>query len=179
VALAAALVQVLKISINPLFVCLMFFYLGCLTAKIFNRTQASARLRSAAGILAALLVVASIAAVYVLTIKDKYFLVIFTPALIFLAVSYIPDKKWVSRFLIPAGNMTYASYLLHVPIQLTVATLCRYFHLSFPFYSGAALILFIGVTLLLSHWTYECFEMPLQRLMRKRMMGAVSRPAGH
>jgi peptidoglycan/LPS O-acetylase OafA/YrhL len=179
VALAAALVQVLKISVNPLFVCLMFFYLGCLTAKIFNRTQASSRLRSAAGVLAALLVVASITAVYVFTIKDKYFLVVFTPALIFLAVTYMPDKKWVSRFLIPAGNMTYASYLLHVPIQLTVATLCRYFHWSFPFYSGAALLTFIGITLVFSHWTYECFEMPLQRLMRKRMMGAVSRPAGH
>jgi peptidoglycan/LPS O-acetylase OafA/YrhL len=68
--------------------------------------------------------------------------------------------------------MTYASYLLHVPIQLTVATLCRYFHLNFPFYSGAALICFVCITLLLSHWTYVRFEMPLQRLMRNRLTSA-------
>jgi peptidoglycan/LPS O-acetylase OafA/YrhL len=157
----------------------MFFYLGCLTAKIFNSTRSSSTLRSVAGILSAVLVAASVAAISLFAIKDKYFLVVFTPALIFAAVTYIPDNRWVSRLLTPAGNMTYASYLLHVPIQLTVATVCRYFHWNFPFYSGAALILFIGVTLLVSHWTYERFEMPLQGLMRKRMLRTTVRPMPH
>jgi peptidoglycan/LPS O-acetylase OafA/YrhL len=70
---------------------------------------------------------------------------------------------------VPAGNMTYASYLLHVPIQIAVVVLCNYTGLIVPFYDTWFLLSFLVVTLVLSHVTYEYFEMPAQKLMRRTL----------
>jgi peptidoglycan/LPS O-acetylase OafA/YrhL len=169
-ALGAALVQILKISTHPLFSCLMFFYLGCLTAAAYQRlkTSATARRLASAGAIAAILAM-TVASLY-LPIKAKYFLVVVSPALIYLCVTHIRATAFNSRWLIPAGNMTYSSYLLHVPLQIVVVSVCAYAGIRLPVYNPACLLAYIAITLLLSAWSYQYLEMPAQDWLRKRLL---------
>jgi peptidoglycan/LPS O-acetylase OafA/YrhL len=64
--------------------------------------------------------------------------------------------------------VTYSSYLLHVPVQLTIATVASYARLSIPIYSDAFFLCFIAGMLLLSFYCYRYFEMPAQSYVRRR-----------
>jgi peptidoglycan/LPS O-acetylase OafA/YrhL len=68
--------------------------------------------------------------------------------------------------------MTYSSYLLHVPVQITVATLCAFAGWRIPFDQPPFFLAFLAVTLLLSYWTYELFEMPMQKRVRTQLTPA-------
>jgi peptidoglycan/LPS O-acetylase OafA/YrhL len=165
-ALAPAAILFFKVSSHPLFTCIMFFYLGCLTAFYYARVRNSARQRAfATGI--ALLVIAAVTAVQLfMTVKPIYFLLVFSPALILLCVMHIPATRYSAGILAAAGSVTYSSYLLHVPIQLTTLTLASYAHLSLPIYSPALFLSFIAGTLLLSFYCYRYFEVPAQKYLR-------------
>ncbi len=169
-ALGAGLIQFLKLSTHPLFSCLMFFYLGCLTAVVYLRckpVKAYARLATACAVLA--VVVMSLLSLH-FAIKAKYLLVVLSPALIYLCVSHIRATPFSSRLLVPAGNMTYSSYLLHVPLQILVVTVCAYAGIRLPFYNPLLFVVYMLVTLLLSAWSYRYLEMPAQDWLRKRFM---------
>jgi len=170
VALAAAAIQLFKISEHPVFPCVMFFYLGCLTAILYRkatRESTSSKLVTISALLASL----GIVAVQLLfDIKAKSFLVVFTPAIIILCVTHVHETRVANRILVPAGNMTYASYLLHVPIQITVVTLLNYLNIEIPLYNRAFFVSFIVGTLALSYWVFESFEMPAQRFVRKALL---------
>ena len=105
-----------------------------------------------------------------IAVKPNYFLIILSPSLIFLCVNHIHAQGLGSRLLIAAGNMTYSSYLLHVPFQLAVVTCCSYLGLKIPFYSPYFFLAYIALILLLSDWSYRFLEMPAQRLIRRRLM---------
>lgn len=166
VALAAAMIQVLQVSVHPVFSCVMFFYIGCLTAIVYEKAGRAKRLNQWVTACSVLAIVALLALTHFFDIKAKYFLVVFAPALIYLCVTHIPSSGAVAKVLVPAGNMTYASYLLHVPIQIVAVIVCSYAGLKIPFYSPFFFLGFIAFTLLASHWTYEYFEMPAQKMMR-------------
>jgi peptidoglycan/LPS O-acetylase OafA/YrhL len=163
-----ALILFLKISANPVFNCMMFFYLGCLTAIAYIRVSEAPRYRAAASAAALAAIAAVIGLQLFVTVKPNYFLLIFSPALIFLCVSHIRATKITSGLLVAAGSMTYSSYLLHVPVQLTAATLATYAHWRIPIYSGAFFLSFLAGTLLLSFYCYRYFEMPAQSYLRRR-----------
>ena len=166
--IASAAVLFLKVSTHPLFTCLMFFYLGCLTALYYARVQGNAR-RRAFTIGMALLAIAAVTVLQLfMTVKPIYFLLIFSPALILLCVMCIPGTGYTARILVAAGSVTYSSYLLHVPIQLTLTTLASYARLSIPIYSAPFFLSFMAGTLLLSFYCYEYFEVPAQRYLRRR-----------
>lgn len=177
-ALVAAAVQVLKVSAHPLFTCLMFFFLGCLTAIVYESANKRARARTWISVASVLAVLTLIVTSLFVAIKAKYFLIIFSPALIFLCVTHVPESRLASKILIPAGNVTYASYLLHVPIQIAVVSYCDYTHTAIPFFNPAFFLSFIGFTLLLSHWTYEWFEMPAQRVIRRKLLPTLRGASG-
>ncbi len=173
VALGAAAVQLLKISEHPVFPCIMYFYVGCLTAIVYRRAHRPGAVKTGVTIGAVILGVTLTILQHYIEIKAKTFLVLFTPALIYLCVVYVPETRWTNRLLVPAGNMTYASYLLHVPIQIALVVLCNYTGLDIPFYDTWFFLLFLVATLALSHVTYEYFEMPAQKLMRRTLKGRV------
>jgi peptidoglycan/LPS O-acetylase OafA/YrhL len=157
-----------KVSTHPLFTCLMFFYLGCLTAVCYARVKNDPRRRVFATAVA-LLVIAFVSALQLfVTVKPIYFLLAFSPALILLCVMYIPATRRTSGILVAAGSVTYSSYLLHVPIQLSIVTLVSYTHLTMPIYSDAFFLCFIAGTLLLSFYCYRYFEVPAQSYLRRR-----------
>ena len=76
------------------------------------------------------------------------------------------------RLLADAGNITYASYLLHVPIQITVCIVYALQQAAVPWRNPVFFSLYMMLTLLLSHACYRLYEMPMQSWMRRRLMPA-------
>jgi len=163
-----AAILFLKISAHPVFSCMMYFYLGCLTAFAYARVKDSARRRAVATGIALLAIAAVTVLQLFVTVKPVYFLLVFSPALIMLSVILIPATRHTSGVLVAAGSMTYSSYLLHVPIQLTVVTLASYASLSIPIYSATFFLSYIAGTLLLSFLCFKHFELPAQNYLRRR-----------
>jgi peptidoglycan/LPS O-acetylase OafA/YrhL len=169
IAAISALILFLKISAHPVFSCMMYFYLGCLTAIVYARVKDAPRLKAAVNIAALAAIAAVIGVQFFVAIKPIYFLLVLSPALIFLCVNHMPATRITSGLLVAAGNMTYSSYLLHVPIQLTAATLATYMHWRIPIYSKAFFVSFLAGTLLLSFYCFKFFEMPAQTYLRRRL----------
>jgi len=170
IVLGSGLAQFLKLSNSPILACLTYFFLGCITALAFIRTRRSVRLARMASASAFLAVVVVLLLNVYVPIKPKWLLSVLSPAVIFLCVSHVRSTSLSNRLLVPAGNMTYSSYLLHVPLQLTVVTFCAYTGLQIPFYSPYFFIAFIVITLALSSLCYKYFEMPAQQVIRRRFM---------
>jgi len=181
-AFGSAAVVFLKISAHPLFSCLMFFYIGCLTAIAYGRVKDAARYRTAATVAAITILGSMLALQFYVRIKPMYFLLAFSPALIYLSVAHIRATRLTSRWLVAAGSMTYSSYLLHVPIQLTVAVIATYAGWSIPVYNPWLFLAFMVGTLFASYYCYKFFEMPAQNYLRRKLLYADSpartRPAG-
>jgi peptidoglycan/LPS O-acetylase OafA/YrhL len=178
VTVASTAVVALKLlAYDKVFVCAMFFYLGCLTAIVYAKVKDSPRLRTTVAVLCAGAIVALTAAQFFVTIKPMYFLIVFSPALIFLCTAYVQPGKSGSRLLESLGSVTYSSYLLHVPVQISIVLFCTWAGLSVPFYSGAFFLAFMAVVLMLSFWCYRYFEVPAQNLLRRRLKRAPARTA--
>jgi peptidoglycan/LPS O-acetylase OafA/YrhL len=163
IVLTSAVAQALKLSSSPVSSCLWFFFLGCAAAVVFIKTRESVRLARLASSGAVLL------ALYV-PLKPKWLLSVLSPAVIFLCVSHIRATPLTNRLLAPAGNMTYSSYMLHVPLQLMVVTYCAYTGARIPFYSPYFFVGYLVIVLTLAGLCYRYFEMPAQRLIRRRFM---------
>jgi len=168
VALSAAAVLFLKISEHPLFTCVMFFYIGCLTAILYARVRSVPRRRILVTVSALGAIVVVTGLQFLIPVKPVYFLLFFSPALILLFVMHMPSNALVSSLLVAAGSVTYSSYLLHVPIQLTAVTIATYAHWTVPMYTAWFFLGFLGITLVLSYCCYIFFEMPMQSYLRRR-----------
>ncbi|WP_353717949.1 acyltransferase [Dyadobacter sp. 676] len=66
------------------------------------------------------------------------------------------------------GDMTYASYLLHFPLQIIFHTLFVLYGLFNPI-NGGTLVTFIVSTYGLSYLTYRGFELPVKNFLRSRL----------
>jgi peptidoglycan/LPS O-acetylase OafA/YrhL len=75
------------------------------------------------------------------------------------------------------GSVTYSSYLLHVPVQISIVVFCTWAGLNVPFYSGVFFLAFMAFVLMLSFWCYRYFEVPAQNLLRRRLKRAPARTA--
>ncbi|WP_280711687.1 acyltransferase [Bradyrhizobium sp. BR13661] len=66
------------------------------------------------------------------------------------------------------GNISYSSYLLHFPIQLTIAVFFFLNYLSLEFIKSRALfVLFFAVLIALSAAAFKYFELPMQNSLRQ------------
>jgi peptidoglycan/LPS O-acetylase OafA/YrhL len=168
-AVFPAAIMFLKFSAHPFFSCMMYFYVGCLTAFTYARIKDTARLRTIISWIAVLAIGAVTALQLVVSVKPIYFLLVFSPALILLSVMHMPANRHISAALVAAGSMTYSSYLLHVPIQLSVVTLASYAGFSIPVYNAAFFVSFLVGTLILSFYCFKHFELPAQNHLRRQL----------
>jgi peptidoglycan/LPS O-acetylase OafA/YrhL len=166
----AMLIIVLKISDHPVFQCVRFFYTGCIVAVAYEYSRHSASLRrllASTGLMA--LAVATAALAYGL-IRPLQYVSIAAPAAIYVAVAFVRLRGTWAAVVALAGNTTYASYLLHVPLQILLCLALHMLGIDVPWRNPAFLILFLSGTLALSHLCYVYYEMPAQRILRSRMM---------
>jgi peptidoglycan/LPS O-acetylase OafA/YrhL len=97
-------------------------------------------------------------------------LLICTPVLLYSLSRDVILPARLQQAVEAAGNMTYSSYLLHFPIQLTMMLGFSLIRVPVPLYDNAFFGLFVGTTLLASHLTYRYFEEPAQRLIRDALL---------
>ncbi len=70
------------------------------------------------------------------------------------------------------GDLTYASYLIHFPIQIGMVLIIDFLGVSREFFlSPVALSLFVLVTLGFSWGFFQAYEIPAQSAIRKRFLG--------
>lgn len=158
---------------HPIFDCLVFFYMGGLSA-IAYRSITSPRMRSVSNGAALFLARAVLLLVWVFALYQRagfsfVFLVCYTPLLIFCLCADFKVGPIARSWIEAAGNMTYASYLLHFPLQLALVIVFAGLGASLPFYSTGFFCLFIGGTLLASYFVYKYLELPAQRTLRLRL----------
>jgi peptidoglycan/LPS O-acetylase OafA/YrhL len=152
--------------------CIIYFYLGGLTAQIFKAIDNTKYQK----LVLALSLVAVISPLILLNENffkqiKPFFLIVFAPALIFIgAIEFKIDRK-IESWIEALGNMTYSSYLIHLPMQLLIVLMLEALEIAVPFYSPYFFILYIVLTLCLSRMIYLKFEKPMQDFIRLRGLG--------
>jgi peptidoglycan/LPS O-acetylase OafA/YrhL len=159
--------------------CLAFFYAGGLAA-IGRRAAAQSRLRITIEAIAWCAAASVPASIWLLSLKSAvvpWILMLgYVPILLFCLSCEFALSIPTQRFVRAAGNMTYSSYLLHFPIQLTIALGFSIARRPIPYRDDWFFAAFIGTTLLASYLTYRYFEAPAQALIRRSLLSRQSRP---
>lgn len=157
---------------SPIFDCLGFFYIGgmaCVARNYVARTSVARPIRVLAWFLIVTLPVTAIAiGAFNIRHFSYLFWLSFTPILLFVAAGDFNLKGRARSFVEAAGNMTYSSYLIHFPLQLSIAGALAWLGWRIPVDSAFFLVGFVVTTLILSYFIYEVFEMPAQRRIRAR-----------
>ena len=112
---------------------------------------------------------------FVNIVNHNFFVVVFYISLLILLVScelklkkyltkYIPLTSWI-------GNLTYSTYLIHVPFQIAILVLFQYLKFDLP--ATAQNIWFLGfylvAVILLSRFCYKYFEIPTRIFIRNKI----------
>ena len=92
------------------------------------------------------------------------------PSLVLFLASAQTRVPFAGRRIRLIGDITYSTYLLHFPIQLTVLLLIKAGLLSINFSEPTAWLIFFAALIGLSSASFHFFEMPVQRLLRKRLL---------
>ena len=159
---------------NQIVDCLAFFYVGGLAA-LARKWVEGLYLRKAIHLVSWM--AACIIPVVMMTLKLYQmqrttfpFFILYTPGLLFCISGSYNFRLPVQRFIEAAGNMTYASYLLHFPIQLMIALLFSIAQRSMPLGDTVFFALFFGATLVASRVCYRYLELPAQITIRQRFL---------
>ena len=152
--------------------CIIYFYLGGLTAQIVKAIENTKYQK-----LVLALSLVAVMSLHILLTEDSFrqlrsfFLIVFAPALIFIgAIEFKIDRK-IEGWIEALGNMTYSSYLIHLPMQLLIVLMLEALEIAVPFYSPYFFILYIALTLCLSRMIYLRFKKPMQNFIRLRGLG--------
>lgn len=177
--------------------CLMLFFIGGLVYTLTRATSMpdpSTRSRAwAKGVrifcvfnvlapMANLLMNNRLAEFYLGEYVNDYCYLVMTPSFLYLLANLpLPGKAGHTAEAL--GNLTYASYLIHFPLQvLTVLCLDVAGLPRAVIWNHAGFLGFIGITFGLSYWVYHRYERPMQQLIRQRLLARSPRtppgPAG-
>lgn len=78
------------------------------------------------------------------------------------------------RVLKVIGDMTYATYLTHFPIALSIVFVSRYYGISVDYDRTLSLIMYVGAVIATSISIYHFFEHPTQLLLRNWFIRPIS-----
>ena len=150
---------------------LSYFYAGGLAA-IFRSRLVGHRLwpQVQAGVLVCLIAgLAAAAGLHVFNDKPMTndALLILTPLVLVLASGQLPVPSLVARIIKGLGNLTYASYLLHFPLQLAAVLVFAALGLAIPLYDNLFFLGYFALVLGSSYLVFWIFEKPVQDALRK------------
>ena len=157
---------------HNLVVCIAFFFAGGLAA-ILGGYADKRRIEAPIAAATAIALVLGLAMAYWLRVPaykpfPVWTLLIAVSALVFLVARRFPVPRRMRRGIEVAGNLTYASYLLHFPIQLTVVLTFALIGKAVPMQRVGFFLAYIAGTLALSYVVYRYFEAPAQNFIRAR-----------
>ena len=172
ILLICGFIKYLNLTESFIVDCIIYFYLGGLTAQIFKAIDNTKYQK----LVLALSLIAVISPLILLNADSfkqlrPFFLIVFAPSLIYIgAIEFRIDRK-IENWIEALGNMTYSSYLIHLPMQLLIVLMLEALEIAVPFYSPYFFILYIVLTLCLSRMIYLKFEKPMQDFIRLRGLG--------
>lgn len=161
--------------------CIGFFYAGALSACLFRysppgRAGAVRTLAWLVTLGAPVLAWATLRAPAESTIL--YVLLGYVPCLMYCLAQPLRLGRRGTMAVEAAGNLTYASYLLHFPLQLGIALYFAARGTPVPVYGTPLFVFFIGATFAGAHLTYRYLEAPAQALLRRSLVAGAVRAAG-
>ena len=145
---------------------MFWFFLGGLVDTFQNRFKVNKKLLTIASIL--LFVMGVISFIKVDKVEFAFYMIL--PATIYLFAEYFSVPAFMYKFIEALGNLTYAIYLLHFPIQIGIVLVYAYFEKAIPYYSNIFFISFMAFTLLFSRLTFLKLEMPAQSYFRRKFL---------
>jgi peptidoglycan/LPS O-acetylase OafA/YrhL len=168
----AGAVYASRLTEHPLVLCVFFFYLGALTHLAH---QALGRLptgfQRGSVVAGALLLVLGTAATAFGLLRPMFYVALLAPlAMLGLLRGVQPRPGRLANLIGTLGHTTYASYLLHYPLQLAVALLSGGQPDRLPLGSPFWLLGYLVVTFALAVPVYRLIEMPAQAALRTRLL---------
>jgi len=147
--------------------CIIYFYLGGLSAQIFKVTDHT-KYQKLILALSLAVVISPLALLNEDSFKQikHFFLIFFAPALIYIGALELKVSGKLGNWIEALGNMTYSSYLIHLPLQLLIVLMLGAFGIAIPFYSPYFFLVYMALVLFLSRVTYLRFEKPMQDFIR-------------
>jgi peptidoglycan/LPS O-acetylase OafA/YrhL len=98
------------------------------------------------------------------------------PSVVFLLAAIQSIRHNTGRSLKVIGDITYATYLLHFPIQLVVVYVAACYGIMISYGDPSTLLIFLSGVIALSVLTYYFFERPAQSFFRRHLIPAVKKP---
>ncbi len=169
VLIISGFIKYLNLTESFIVDCIIYFYLGGLTAQIFKATEQT-KYQKFILVLSLVVIICPL----VLLNEDSFekikhfFLIFFAPALIYLGAMELKVSQNIGSLIEALGNMTYSSYLIHLPFQLFMVLLLGALNIAIPFYSPYFFTLYLALVLCLSRFIYLRFEKPMQDFIRLR-----------
>jgi peptidoglycan/LPS O-acetylase OafA/YrhL len=155
---------------SQVFNCLAFFYIGGLSAIAYEKLQGSKYTRQIFKTICLILILIPIIIYITKIYEHKYFvtlfLLLYTPILLLFSAQQFSVSLYIQKTIEAAGNMTYSIYLIHFPLQLTIAICLDYIGREIPYYSKELFWGYILTTLLISFYIYKFFELPVRNKIR-------------
>ncbi len=169
VALVSAVAFQLKMG--PVFQCLFCFFVGGLVV-LWGETAFARTHRRAIAVAAVAYVIGLALACRALNLFDRklvvhLYITTATPLLLHLLATEVRLSGWLARWAATAGNTTYASYLLHFPLQLGLVLWATATGWVVPRDQPIFFLAYLGVSLALGMLTFRYFEMPMQDRLRR------------
>lgn len=173
-AIAASLWSIWSGATSPALICGGYFFAGgaaaqCL-ASSWVRGHRGLALWSAIGLIAVAVAAAMFVGFDDIERRLPTLLLFVAPPLLFLAAQ---EWRALERWQTPiqaAGNLTYASYLIHFPLQLALAIVVMTSGIVLPLANPLFLIAYIGLTMALARVVFVRFERPVQDAIRQAML---------
>lgn len=161
--------------LSPFYDCLFYFFTGVLVARYFRKIHFGWLT------LAAVVSIGFLAFKYcVPAIRNNFYAIriidlaiktgIFIILILFFSQLFFHTSSRVKKFLRELGNMTYAVYMIHVSVSITLILLFYSYGITF-FNTKLFFVSYLGVTSILGYTIYRLFELPVQEFIRKRLPG--------
>ena len=147
------------------------FFLGGIAHAIWAAANSRRHQVVLAGTTAA--VFASALAAHATVLPQAYLLhfIVFPAAIIFLAAvqCLLPTAGRGTRVL---GDITYATYLIHSPIQISIMLMAKSTGYGVDFQTPAVFLLYFATVILLSIPIHHYFELPMQHWCRRKLLSS-------